>query len=47
MKKCILTNGEFSWILEVDGNTINFQGSESAQYFAYHYSNLGYEIHWK
>ncbi len=44
MKKCIIVNSSFSWILKVDGKEINFQGSENAEYFKTHYETLGYEV---
>ena len=46
MKKCKLINSNFSWILEVDGQSIFFQGSANAEYFTSHYRSLGYEIEW-
>lgn len=42
--KCIITNGEYSWLLEVDGKSIIFQGGFAADYFYEHYSELGYEM---
>lgn len=45
-KICKITNGQFSWTLEVDGNTINFNGGGNADYFADLYTRLGYEIVW-
>ena len=44
MKKCEIINGRFSWILKVDGQTISFQGMESAEYFKNHYEALGYDV---
>jgi|LGVF01.2.fsa_nt_gb hypothetical protein len=47
MKECILFNGKFSWILIVDGQTINFEGGDVAEYFAKHYEELSYKVTWK
>lgn len=47
MKDCILVNADFSWILQVDGKMIHFQGHDSAEYFAEHYNALGYNVIWK
>jgi hypothetical protein len=44
MKKCKIVNGEFSWFMQVDGNTIVFSGSDAADYFKTHYEGLGYEV---
>lgn len=41
---CIITNSQFSWILEVDKQTISFSNKSSAEYFEKHYKNLGYQI---
>lgn len=46
-KICEIINGQFSWILRVDGKEIQFQGSDSAEYFARHYEGLGYQVVWK
>ena len=46
-KLCKLTNAKFSWILEVDRQTISFQGAINADYFAEHYENLGYKVEWE
>lgn len=43
---CKITNGKFSWVLEVDGKTITFNGSDNADYFAEIYTKLGYTIEW-
>jgi len=43
-KICKIINGQFSWILEVDGEEISFQGGWNADYFERHYSGLGYKI---
>ena len=43
---CKITNDKFSWVLEVDGKTIAFNGSDNADYFAELYTKLGYEIIW-
>lgn len=43
-KKCIILNGQFSWILRVDGVEIPFQGSYNAEYFSKLYKKLGYEV---
>ena len=44
-KVCTIVNGQFSYILEVDGESIAFNGSSSAEYFKEHYRKLGYKIH--
>lgn len=44
MKKCKITNGKFSWLLEVDGKVIIFFGRENAEYFADHYNKLEYNV---
>jgi len=46
-KTCTLINARFSWILEVDGQSINFQQRSNADYFAAHYGKLGYIIKWE
>ena len=46
MKKCKIINDKFSWVLDVDGKIIAFQGFDNAEYFAKLYSDLGYEIIW-
>lgn len=43
-KICKITNGTFSWILEVDGKKITFNGFDAAEYFADHYKKLGYVV---
>ena len=43
---CKITNDKFSWVLEVDGKTITFNGSDNADYFAEIYTKLGYTIEW-
>jgi hypothetical protein len=43
---CKITNDKFSWVMEVDGRTILFNGSENADYFAETFAKLGYEIVW-
>ena len=43
---CRITNDKFSWVLEVDGKTIPFNGGDNADYFAELYAKLGYEIIW-
>ena len=43
---CKITNDKFSWVLEVDGKTITFNGSDNADYFAGLYTILGYSIEW-
>lgn len=45
-KMCKLVNGNFSWILEVDGKTIAFNGASNADYFAKHYESIGYKVEW-
>lgn len=44
MKICRITNTRFSWILEVDGETIPFQHNWNAEYFKNHYQSLGYMV---
>jgi uncharacterized protein YmfQ (DUF2313 family) len=44
MKKCKITNDKFSWVLEVDGVVITFDGGSAAEYFEQHYTALGYEV---
>jgi len=44
IKICKIINGHFSWILEVDGESITFQGGHNADYFETHYTKLGYNI---
>jgi len=46
-KICKLINGRFSWIMNVDGEEILFQGLCTAEYFAKHYKKLGYKIKWE
>lgn len=43
-KVCKIINSQFSWILEVDGYAIPFNGLSNVEYFEKLYSNLGYEI---
>ena len=43
---CKITNDKFSWVLEVDKQTITFNGSGNADYFAELYAKLGYKIVW-
>jgi hypothetical protein len=43
---CKITNDKFSWVLEVDGKTVTFNGGDNADYFAELYAKLGYEIIW-
>jgi hypothetical protein len=43
---CKITNDKFSWVLEADGKTITFNGSDNADYFAKIYTKLGYTIEW-
>ena len=43
---CKITNDKFSWVLEVDGKTITFNGCDNADYFAKIYTKLGYTIEW-
>ena len=45
-KICKISNGAFSWVLEVDRKTIYFQGSENAEYFGEVYTSLGYIVEW-
>ena len=44
MNICKIINGHFSWILEVDGQSICFQGWHNAEYFEVHYAKLGYSV---
>ena len=46
-KICKLVNALFSWILEVDGEEIYFQGRDSAEYFEKLYKKLGYIVLWE
>jgi len=43
-KICKIINGQFSWILEVDGYSISFNGGYAVDYFEKHYKALGYEV---
>ena len=43
-KECKIYNGQFSWILEVDGKTIGFSGISNAEYFEEHYKSIGYDV---
>lgn len=43
-KICKIINSQFSWILEVDGHSISFDGFSNAEYFEKHYGELGYTI---
>ena len=43
-KICKIINDQFSWVLEVDGHSISFDGSYNADYFEQHYKTLGYEV---
>jgi hypothetical protein len=43
-KVCKIINSQFSYILEVDGYEIPFQGGYNAEYFEKHYSELGYKV---
>jgi len=43
-KECIIENGQFSYILHVDGHGISFQGAYAADYFRQHYQKLGYKV---
>lgn len=42
--ECEIINGKFSWILNVDGESIPFQGGFNADYFEKHYKELGYKV---
>lgn len=44
MKTCRIINGKFSYVLEVDGESIAFSGGYAADYFEEHYKALGYEV---
>lgn len=44
MKKCKIINDRFSYRLEVDGRSINFDGGNNVDYFKEHYESLGYEV---
>jgi len=44
MKVCRIHDGLYSYFLLVDGLKIPFSGSEHADYFHKHYSNLGYQV---
>ena len=41
---CKITNGQFTWVMEVDNQVINFDLSENAEYFYKHYRELGYKM---
>lgn len=41
---CVIYNGRNSYSLSVDDAYITFTGSSAAEYFAKHYSSLGYEV---
>lgn len=43
-KLCRIINGQFSWILCVDGQEITFSLGSSADYFEQHYKQLGYTV---
>ena len=43
-KICKIINGQFSWILEVDGEKISFQGGWNTDYFERHYAGIGYRV---
>jgi hypothetical protein len=43
-KVCRIINLPYTWILEVDGHRIKFQGAWTAEYFQHHYASLGYEV---
>lgn len=42
--KCVITNGRYSWTLEVDNHSIDFHGQHNGLYFIDHYKKLGYEV---
>ena len=46
-KICKIINDRFCVVLEVDGQSIGFKSSASADYFAIHYKKLGYTIIWE
>lgn len=41
---CKITNGQFSYFLEVDGENFSFDGGSASDYFEKHYKELGYII---
>lgn len=43
---CKIINDKFSWVMQVDGRNILFQGGDNADYFAEVFTKLGYEIVW-
>lgn len=43
-KTCKIINGQFSWMLEVDGELVSFNGGHNADYFEKHYKGLGYNV---
>ena len=45
-KVCKLVNDTLTWIMYVDEKEISFNGHHNANYFAGHYSDLGYTIKW-
>ena len=44
MKKCIIVNGNASFVLKVDGEEILFSSFTAAEYFKAHYTLLGYVV---
>jgi hypothetical protein len=43
-RTCRIINGQFSWTMEVDGETITFSGRSSAEYFQVLYEKIGYKV---
>ena len=43
-KTCKIDNDCFSWIMYVDGRTINFDLADNADYFEKLYRDLGYKV---
>ena len=43
-KVCTIINGEFTWMLRVDGRTISFNDFDGGDYFEQLYRGLGYEV---
>ena len=43
-KVCKIINDRFSYVMEVDGKVITFDGGIAFEYFKQHYSELGYQM---
>ncbi len=42
--ECVIINGQWNWILKVDGKEITFDGYYAVEYFEEHYKKLGYKV---